>query len=116
MAIGKQRWDSSPLHVPVYRFSSSKIRKSAHVAQQLSVSSDSPPRMTESRRTERPQAHANDREIEKMQERTPAGLAKHFMTGLMSRYEARVDELAWRRAANRVGRTRHGSGLWQRCS
>ena len=102
LAIGKQKVGfEATVRLPVHRFSSFKIRKSVHVAQQLSVSSDSPSTMAESRRTERAQAHANDREIEKMHERTLAGLAGHFMTGLMSRYQARVDELAWRRAANR---------------
>ena len=36
-----------------------------------------------------------------MPERTLAVLARHFVTGLTSRYRARADELAWRRAANR---------------
>ena len=36
-----------------------------------------------------------------MHERTLAVLARHFVTRLTSRYRARADELAWRRAANR---------------
>ena len=36
-----------------------------------------------------------------MPERTLAVLVRHFVTGLTSRYRARADELAWRRAANR---------------
>src|SRR6516225_1513619 len=52
MAIGKQKMGFEPtVRLPVHRFSSFKIRKSTHVAQQLSVSSDSPSRMAESRRT-----------------------------------------------------------------
>ena len=36
-----------------------------------------------------------------MPERTLAVLARHFVTGLTSRYRARAEELSWRRAANR---------------
>ena len=96
MAIGKQKARESV---------SSKVRMLACVAQQPSVLSGSPSSMIENRRTERPQAHANDREMEsrdkKMHEKTLAVLAKHFVTRLVSRYRAIADELAWRRAVNR---------------
>ena len=96
MAIGKQKARESV---------SSKVRMLVCVAQQPSVLSGSPSSMIENRRTERPQAHANDREMEsrdkKMHEKTLAVLAKHFVTRLVSRYRAIADELAWRRAVNR---------------
>ena len=96
MAIGKQKARESV---------SSKVRMLACVAQQPSVLSGSPSSMIENRRTERPQAHANDREMEsrdkKMHEKTLAVLAKHFVTRLVSRHRAIADELAWRRAVNR---------------